>query len=278
MKKAIVVASFGTTHEDTRRVTIDKITDRIKLKYSDYDIRTAFTSHGVIRKIKLQQGIQIDTPEEALKKLSEEGYEEVIIQPLHIIPGEEYDYIRIVAESFERKGCFKKLRVGRPALYFKGIEENQPDDYQAVVEAIKVILPKEGAAILMGHGTPHPANACYSCFQSVLSDNELNDVYIASVEGYPTLEDVIKKLKKKSYSDITLIPFMLVAGDHAKNDMAGEDDESWINVLKSSGYKVNVYMHGLGELEGFQNLFLEHLEDVVEGRLINFGRTKKGRR
>ena len=280
MKKAILAVSFGTTHADTRKLTIDKIEERIGEAFPGYEVRRAFTAYIIINVLKIRDGIYIDTPEEALNKLVEEGYDEVIIQPLHIIPGAEYEYVMKVVDSY--KGSFKKLTCGRPILFFKGGEEELPDDYEILVEAIETIIPKEGLTIFMGHGSTHIGNACYSCLQLVLQDKGYKNAYIANVEGYPDLENVIVKIKEHEkihrnvIREVTLIPLMLVAGDHAKNDMAGEEEDSFRSVLLKEGFKVNVHLHGLGEISGFQDIYNKHIEDVIESRYEGCGKTKKG--
>lgn len=277
MKKAILAVSFGTTYEDTRKLTIDKIEERISNTFKDYEVRRAFTAHIIINVLKTRDGIIVDTPEEALRKLSEEGFEEIIVQPLHLIPGEEYQYVTDVVQSFKK--YFKKITLGRPILFFKGGEEELPDDYKILVEAIEDTIPKTGITIFMGHGSVHVANACYSCLQLVFQDKGFNNVYIANVEGYPELTNVITRLKNNyeniSDFEVMLMPLMLVSGDHAKNDMAGEEEDSWKNLLLKEGFKVNLYLHGLGEIKAFQNIYIKHIEDVIENRYEGCGKTKK---
>ena len=275
-KKAILAVSFGTTHKDTMKKTIEKIEDRIREKFKGYEVRRAFTAHIIIKVLKERDGIIEDTPEEALEKLRIEGYEEVIVQPLHIIPGEEYHYIKNVVENFTKKGIFKKIVLGRSALYFKG-EEEFPDDYTIFVDSIREILEKKGTIVMMGHGSSHPANACYPCLQSVLLDHGYEHVYVGTVEGYPTISKVIDRLKKASVKDVTLVPLMLVAGDHVKNDMAGEDEDSWKSLLNKEGINTNLFMHGLGEFEKFQNIYLQHISDAIKETYARIGQTKKGK-
>jgi sirohydrochlorin cobaltochelatase len=278
MKKAILVVSFGTTHEDTMNLTIGKIEKRIKEEFQDFDVKRAFTAHGVINVLKKRNGIHVDTPEEAFEKLMEEGYEEVFVQPLHIIPGLEFDYIKLIAHKYDKCGKFKKILVGRPALYFKGFDEEAPDDYQIFIDAIEKTINKKDNFIFMGHGTLHFANACYSCLQNVLEDNGYSNTFIGNVEGYPNIDDVIKWVKKTNVKEITLMPLMLVAGDHAKNDMASEEEDSWKSILESHGVKVNIYLHGLGEIKEFQDIYINHLIDIIEEKYTDIGKNKKGRR
>lgn len=279
MKKAILVVSFGTSYEKTRKLTIEKIEGMITERYKDYEVRRAFTAHGVIRTLKNKYGIEVDTPEQAMEKLKEEGVNQVILQPLHLIPGEEYDYIKNVVQAFQKQNCFESIKLGRPLLHFKG-EGNIPDDYDIMAKALMTQLPKElddnEAVVLMGHGSHHPANAVYSCLQKVLEDCGCKNTFIGTIDGYPTLEYVINALKKKNIQKVTLMPLLLVAGDHAINDMAGEEEDSWKSILESEGFKVNIYLHGLGENPEIQNIYIRHLEDTIQDRYTNFGKTKKG--
>lgn len=276
MKSAILVVSFGTTYADTRKLTIDRIQERVRETFSNYEVRGAFTSHIIIKVLKQRDGITYDTPEQVLDKLMEEGYSEVIVQPLHLIPGVEYNYIKEVVHRFKNEKAFQSITLGRPALYYKGEEEGRPDDYGILVDAIDQIIPRDKAVVLMGHGTIHYANACYSCLQSVFNDNGYGNVYLGTVEGYPTLQNVIRRLNKDKIKEVTLIPLMLVAGDHAKNDMASDEKDSWKLVLQNQGIKVNIYLHGLGEVSNFQEIYLDHIRDVIENRYEGLGKTKKG--
>ena len=279
MKRAILVVSFGTTHEDTRKVTIDAIEERIKNTFVDYDIRRAFTSHIILKVLKNRDNLHVDTPEEALKKLKNEGYTEVIVQPLHVIPGVEYDYINNVVNLYKANNTFENIVVGRPLICFKGEEEHVPDDYSIMVDALTEQLTKmsqESTVILMGHGTNHIANAVYCCFESVLRDRGFKNVHVATVEGYPTLDRVIPNIIDEIGADIILMPLMLVAGDHAKNDMAGEDEDSWKSILEAKGFKVKVHLHGLGENSEIQDIYIQHIKDVINENFRNVGKTHKG--
>lgn len=257
-KKGILVVSFGTSYADTRKVTIEACEKKIDESFPEYEVRRAFTSNIIIKKLKERDNIEIDNPEEALSKMKEEGFNEVIVQPLHIMPGIEYEEVLDAVNKFE--DSFEKITVGRPILY--GIE-----DYKVAVEALKHQLPKlnkDQAVVVMGHGTSHPANACYSCLQSVIDDEGLN-VFVGTVEGYPEIENVIAKLKKNKIKEVTLMPYMVVAGDHASNDMAGDEEDSWKNILKKEGFVVNVYLHGLGENVGYQDIYVQRVQDCIDG-------------
>ncbi len=242
MKKAILIVSFGTTYKDSRKLTIDEIENKIKENFKEYEIRKTFTSHMIIKKLKERDGIFIDTPEEAMEKLKKEGFEEVIVQPLHIIPGEEYDYIENVVQKYIKEKAFLKLAIGRPALYYKC--SDVIDDYAIMADVLRKQLPEDMAVVLMGHGTKHVANAAYSCFQLVLKDKGFNNVYVGTVEGYPTLNEVIGNLENDEVKEVMLMPLMVTAGDHAINDMSGENEDSWKNILENRGFKVHIYLHG----------------------------------
>ena len=275
MKKAILVVSFGTSYLDTLEKTIERAEKQIRDNFSEYDIYRAFTSHMIIRKLKEKYEIFVDKPEEMLEKLYEDGYEEVIMQPLHMIPGEEFIYINKIADTFKEK--FEVLKVGRPIFYYQGIEE-LPQDYSLFIEATKELYEENNAVILMGHGTAHPANSVYGCLQAVFEDEGYDNVFVTTVEGYPNFENVISRVKRKNISEVTVAPLMVVAGDHARNDMASDDDESLKSMLEAEGIKVNVHLKGLGENERFNALYINRIDDLINNRYVGAGQTKKGHR
>ena len=123
----------------------------------------------------------------------------------------------------------------------------------------------------MGHGSTHPANASYALFQCILSDNGINNVYVGTVEGYPMLDNIIPKLKEKDIREVTLMPYMLVAGDHAINDMASDEEDSWKSQLENEGFKVNIYLHGLGENKAYQDIYVQHVRDCIDGNPLMIG-------
>ncbi len=258
-KKGILVASFGTSILNAFELCIQSTESRIKQSFPEYEIRRAFTSYMIIKKLKEENKIFIDTVEEALEKMKEDGFTEVYVQPLHIMPGDEYD--KIIRGVNKYANAFSKLVLGRPILY-------REDDYKVAVDALKhqlVNVDKNKAVMLMGHGSTHPANASYALLQCIINDKGLNNVYVGTVEGYPTLENIIPKMKKDNIEEVTLMPFMLVAGDHAINDMAGEEEDSWKAQLVKEGFKVNIYLHGLGENKAFQDIYVEHIKDCING-------------
>jgi len=264
MKKAILVVSFGTTYVDTRKKTIDLIEEKVRKDFPDYEVRRAYTAHIIIKRLKKRDDIHVDTPEEALKRLMDEGFEEVIVQPLHIIPGSEYDYVKSVVAHFKHQKVFKNISLGRPALYFKG-GDDIPDDYVIFIDAIKEHLDKEQIFVLMGHGSVHYSNACYSCLQHVFHDEGYPNVYIGNVEGYPEINVIMDKLTEQGVKEVTLKPLMLVSGDHANNDMVGDDENSWQNQLAKVGISSQADMRSLGEIGAFQDIYLQHIKDAISG-------------
>lgn len=272
MKKAILVVSFGTSHLDALKNSIEKIENKIKDEFKDYEVVRAFTAHMIIKKLKERDNLDIMKPEEALEDLKKRGFEEVIIQPLHIIPGEEFDYIKGIVDRYVED--FKKIKVGRPIFFYQGVEE-VPKDYSAFIESMKEVLDNEESVVLFGHGTAHASNAVYGMLQTVLEDEDYENVFVATVEGYPSIESCIKRMKKKGIKKTKLVPLLLVAGDHAKNDMASDEDDSLKSILKREGIEVSLHLHGLGEVDKFDELYIKRIHDTIDGRYDNLGKTKK---
>ena len=261
-KDAIVVMSFGTTFKDTREKTIDATVKAIQAAHPNTKVQVAFTSHIIIDRIKKNEGLSIPTPEEAITQLKEEGYTRVALTSLDLIPGMEYDYNAAVFGEY--KGQFKKLVLGLPLMYWMG-QEGQRDDITQTMKALSTEFPKLGkgeAILLMAHGTPHPANAYYSVMQNRINELGYSNVYIYSVEGWPHLETVMPQLKGKKIKKVTLIPMMVVAGDHANNDMAGSEPDSHKSILEKEGFKVATYMHGMGENDAVRQLFVERSNEA----------------
>lgn len=257
-KKAILVVSFGTSYPETRKKTIAACEAEIAKNNPDYDLKRAFTSGMIIEKLKRRDKIFVDNPEEALKRLYEEGYQQVIVQPLHIINGSEYHDLINAVKKYKNK--FRVLKAGRALL-------TKTEDYFELAEIISREIKTEKAeeaVVLMGHGSQHAANSVYSAFDYVLKDKGLDNYYVGTVEGYPELEQIIKKLKEKDYQKIKLAPLMLVAGDHAQNDMAGEEEESWKKRLETAGYQVEIKLQGLGEYEGVQQCYLNKITELIK--------------
>lgn len=272
MKKAILVVSFGTSYLEPLKNSIENVENKIRNQFKDYDVHRAFTSHMIIKKLEIVHGLIVEKPEELLERLYIEGYEEVIIQPLHIIPGEEFSYIKNIEVYFKDK--FKSIKVGRPIFYYQGIE-GLPEDYSLFIKSIKGIIEGEEAVVMMGHGTVHPSNAVYGALQSVLNDEGYKNVFVGTVKGYPNFTSVLNKIKKRGIKKVLLMPLMLVAGNHAINDMTSEKDNSWKSMLEAEGIEVKLWTKGLGEVGEFAQLYIDRVDDLINNRYIETGKIKK---
>ena len=261
-KDAIVVMTFGTTFKDTRAKTIDATVNAIQKAPPGVKVVTAYTSHIIIDRVKAKEGIVYPTPEEALDQLKKDGYTRVALCSLDVIPGMEYSYDLGVYHNY--KNQFKKMTLGTSLMYWQG-QENQPDDVTETIKALKTQFPKQGpqdALLIMAHGTPQVSNAYYSVIQAKINELGLKNVYVYTVEGWPSLETVMPKLKAAGIKNVTLMPMMMVAGDHANNDMAGSDADSHKSVLEAAGFKVTPYIHGIGENKAIQKLYVKRANDA----------------
>lgn len=260
-KDAIVILSFGTTFKDTRTKTIDATAKEIADAHKGVKTVTAFTSHIVIKHIKEEEGkCDYKTPEETLNQLKAEGYTRIALVPLALVPGMEYKYD--VALFHEYKNQFKKMTLAVPLMYWQG-QENQADDVMETMQALELPNYKKGTAILlMAHGTPDPSNAYYSVMQAKIKAMKRNDVHIYTVEGWPSLDDWVGKLKMHKVENIILMPLMMVAGDHANNDMAGDEEDSHKVILQKAGFKVETRLKGLGENKKIRDIYLKHANEA----------------
>ena len=260
-KDAIVILSFGTTYKDSRVKNIDATAKAVAAAHPGVKVVTAFTSHIVLKHIAENEGkCDYQTPEQTLAQLKREGYTRIELVPLALVPGIEYKYD--VALFHEYKTQFKKMTLATPLMYWQG-QEDQPDDVTEVMEAMNFPAYKKGTAImLMAHGTPDPSNAYYSVIQNKLREMKRNDVHIYTVEGWPSLEDVAGKLKMHKVENIILMPMMMVAGDHANNDMAGDEEDSHKKILQSKGFKVETRLQGLGENQKIRDIYIKHANEA----------------
>ncbi|WP_416177912.1 sirohydrochlorin cobaltochelatase [Dialister sp.] len=267
-KDAILVMTFGTTFTDTRHKTIDAVEKAIQAANPNVPVYEAYTSHIIIDRVKAKEGITKLTPEEAFAKLKAEGYTRVAVVSLDVIPGMEYTYDSVVTKM--QVNNFKKISLATPLMYFQGTE-GEPDQVVDFLQNLKSQFPKCGpqdAIMIMAHGTPHPGNAYYSVIQARINqlaktDPIFSHVYVYSVEGRPNINDVIPQLKEKGYKHVTLMPIMMVAGDHANNDMAGSDPDSHKSQLEAQGFTVSTYIHGLGENANIRKLYVERANEAL---------------
>ena len=249
MGKAILVTSFGTSHKDTREKCLDVIENKVKEKYGQEKVERAYTS-GIIRRIiEKREGIHIYDQKEGLEALKNKGYNEIITMSLHILGGIEYSKLD---DSYGK--------VTEPLL-------KAEEDYLKIVNNEEFNnLEGNDAIVFMGHGTESAADSTYQKLQEEYIKAGKNNIFVATVEGEVTIEDIIEKLKKGNYKKILLKPFMIVAGDHAKNDMASDEEDSWKTILKNEGYEVTALLKGMGEYEFIQEMFMDKLEKVYKNK------------
>ena len=267
IKSAMLVVSFGTSVPQARKA-IDNLVETVKNEFPSVDVRLSFTSNIIRRKILKEQGHFIPNPSQALAQLNDEGYSHVIVIPTHMIPGEEYDEIKDVVESFgsmSGKFGFNELVLCRPSL--DGVKDCERIADILIKRFEQQLKDKETAIVLMGHGTPeHFANSQYLQLQLALNQKAYGRFFIGTVEAAPMIDDVLADLKRhQEIKKLVLSPLMIVAGDHAHNDLAGKDDpDSWLNILKKNGYdNISTYLVGLGEDENFARYFVRKVYDVV---------------
>lgn len=254
-RKAIILAGFGSSHRESLGASMGAIESLVAERFPDVAIRRAFSSSMVI-KIWRDRGLPIEALPEALGGLQGEGFDEVLVQPLHIIPGEEYHKLIRQAEPF--RGKFHSLRFGAPLFA-------EQESYRPVLDGIVDSLPplREGEAVLfMGHGSRHPANAAYALIQMMLDEGEL-PLYVATIEGYPDLGRVLPRLLRRGVRRVYLVPLMLVAGDHARNDMAGDGEDSWKGILEARGIDAVPLLRGLGEIPAIQEFFVGRVRQAL---------------
>lgn len=267
-KKAIVVVSFGTTFVDARKACIESVENRIQAAFPEYDVYRAFTSKIVMKRIAEKEKIHINDLETTLKELKAKGYQEVVVQTTHLTPGEEYDKkVMAVVNKFDKS--FAKLSVGRPLLFHEG-QNGMPNDFALMAEALKAqtpVLQMPGQyVVFMGHGSPHQHNPAYGTLQKYLDAAGVQAVVgVVEETDHPNFEDTKAELAKRGAKRLVMMPLMLVAGDHANNDMAGDEHDSWKSQLMEEGYQVKTYIHGLGENTAVQDLYVQHVRDAIMG-------------
>ncbi len=260
-EKGIVIISFGTSIERAFETGIKPIEDEIKNTFPEYEYERAYTSNIIRKKLKERDGVEIHNPYEAILSLVRKGCTDIVVQPLHIIPGFEYEKIIQSIKCMDKEFSGVSIKLSLPLLY-------HTQDYHEVVKALidrikDKNIKEEKALILMGHGSEHFANSCYFRLAHYLS--EANDnIYLAVVDEDPYFEDIVKKIKHKNIKNVLLKPFMIVAGDHALNDMAGEEEDSWKSILEKEGIKVELCMEGLGSNKEIQEIYINHIKNTLK--------------
>lgn len=259
-KKALLMVSFGTSHLDTREKNIMEIGQTLKNYFSEHEFYEAYTSKMIIHVLKKKQDIIMNDVKMAMELMEKNGITEVLVQPTHVLHGTEYE--QMMGDLQEFKSRFQLIKVGAPLLH-------QTQDHEIVVESIGAYLKtcnleENTGVVLMGHGTKHYVNPTYCGVDYMFKKKKFTNVHVATVEAFPSIEDVIEDIKKCAYQHIFLLPFMIVAGDHAKNDMASEKEDSYYSKLKKEGYKVTYELKGLGEYQAIRELFLHHAIHATE--------------
>ena len=277
----LLVVSFGTSFNDSRVADIKGIEDALQEAYPDWSVRRAFTAQIIINHVQARDGEKIDNMQQAMDRAVANGVKNLIIQPTHLMHGAEYDEMMEMVESYRDK--FESVAVAEPLLGEVGADATVINsDKEAVAKAITAAAVKDAgydsldaaaadgvAFVFMGHGTSHTAKVSYSQMQTTMQTLSYDNVFIGTVEGEPeetACENVIEAVKAAGYTKVVLRPLMVVAGDHANNDMAGEDEDSWLSQFKASDAfeSVDTQIAGLGEIADIQQLYIAHAKAAID--------------
>ena len=280
-EKEILVVSFGTSFNDSRAEDIGGVEKALQAAYPDWSVRRAFTAQIIINHVQARDDEKIDNMDQALERAVNNGVKNLVVQPTHLMHGAEYDELTEAVENYKDK--FESVKIAEPLLGEVGADETAiNEDKAAVAEAITAEAVKtagfdsldaakeEGTAfVFMGHGTSHTAKISYSQMQAQMEQLGYENVFIGTVEGEPedtACEAVIEKLKNAGYKKVILRPLMVVAGDHANNDMAGDDDDSWKSQFEASGAfdSIDTQIAGLGEIDAIQQLYVAHTQAAID--------------
>ena len=258
-EQELLVVSFGTSFNDSRRLTIGAIEGSLAESFPDWSVRRGFTSQIIIDHVLSRDGVAIDNVSEALNRAADNGVKTLVVQPTHLMDGFEYN--DLVDELAGFADAFEAIAVGEPLL-------SSEEDFAAVAEAIAQATAEyddgETAICFMGHGTEAESNGVYAKMQQVLSEAGYDNYFIGTVEAEPSVEDLLAAVQAGDYKRVVLRPLMIVAGDHANNDMAGDEEDSWKSVFESAGYEVECVLSGLGELEAIRDLFVQHAQAAMD--------------
>ena len=275
----LLVVSFGTSFNDSRVADIKGIEDALQAAYPDWSVRRAFTAQIIINHIQARDGEKIDNMTQALDRAVANGVKNLVVQPTHLMHGAEYDEMCEAIEAY--KDQFESVSIAEPMLGEVGSDATVINaDKEAVANAITAAAVSEAgfesleaakdagtAFVFMGHGTAHVAKVTYSQMQTQMQNLGYENVFIGTVEGEPeetSAEAVIEAVKAAGYTNVVLRPLMVVAGDHANNDMAGSDDDSWKTVFEAAGFTVDCQIHGLGEIADVQALYVAHTKAAID--------------
>ena len=277
----ILVVSFGTSFNDSRAEDIGGVEKALQAAYPDWSVRRAFTAQIIINHVQARDDEKIDNMDQALERAVDNGVKNLVVQPTHLMHGAEYDELTEAVENYKDK--FESVKIAEPLLGEVGADETAINEDKAAVaeaitaEAVKTagfdsldVAKEEGTAfVFMGHGTSHTAKISYSQMQAQMEQLGYENVFIGTVEGEPedtACEAVIERLKDAGYKKVILRPLMVVAGDHANNDMAGDDDDSWKSQFEASGVfdSIDTQIAGLGEIDAIQQLYVAHTQAAID--------------
>lgn len=259
-KQAILVVSFGTSYNESRDLTIGAIENAIADAFPKYEVRRAFTSQIIIDKLAQRDGLVIDNVEEALERAAADGITTLVVQPTHLMSG--YEYTDLADAVADYRSQFETVVLAEPLLASE-------EDFDAVADAITTRTSDyddgKTAICFMGHGTQADANSVYSKLQETLAENGYENYYIGTVEAEPSFDSILSAIgANKDYTTVVLEPLMVVSGDHAVNDMAGDGDDSWKSCFAKEGYKVECILEGLGQNAAIQKLYVSHTQDAID--------------
>jgi sirohydrochlorin cobaltochelatase len=256
--KELLVVSFGTSFNDSRRLTIGGIEAAIADAIPEYAVRRGFTAQIIIDHVEKRDGIHIDNVTEALDRAVANNVKTLVVQPTHLMHGIEYDELTETLAKYADK--FEKVVVGEPLL-------TSDEDFDRVADIMINLLKDyddgKTALVYMGHGTEHEYNKIYAQMQEVMAAKGAENYYIGTVEAAPSLDDVMAAIKDKGYTRVVLRDMMVVCGDHANNDMAGDEEDSWKSILTAAGYEVVPVLEGLGQVPEIQQIYVEHAQAAV---------------
>ena len=255
----LLVVSFGTSFNDNRQATIGAIETAMEEAFPDYSVRRGFTSQIIIDHVLSRDDVKIDNVTEALDRAVDNGVKTLVVQPTHLMNG--FEYTDLSNELAEYADAFEKVVLGEPLL-------TSDEDFQAVADAIVEATAEyddgQTAICFMGHGTEAESNGVYEKMQEVLTAGGHENYYVGTVEAEPSLDDVIAAVGEKEYTKVVLEPLMVVAGDHANNDMAGDEEGTWKKAFEDAGYEVECLLRGLGELEPIRDLYVAHAQAAID--------------
>lgn len=257
-KPVILVVSFGTSYDDNRDLSIGAVEADIAAAFPEYEVRRAFTAQTIIDILSERNDLDIDNVTEAMDRMVADGVTKVVIQPTHVMNGAEYDDVMEEIAPYADK--FEVMAVGDALL-------TSYEDYEAVIEALLANNENAGSAdtalVYMGHGTHHFANAAYSQLEAMMHAEGYENAFVGTVEGFPTLEVVQSQVAAYGAKKIILAPLMIVAGDHANNDMAGDEEDSWKVILTEAGYEVECVLEGLGQNAAIRAIIVDHVKAAI---------------